>query len=165
MPVAATPVVSPPVAATPVVSPKTTVTNCPSRQTFVIGTPPTYGSPNPRYIKPLVRINGMTNDIPFGHTLNPCILPMDAIAAATNQNITIKDNVITLSGNGNSVTLPHLTIGTAPATTPCTTIPTTIMGTQAYILGAPHKFLVVTIDGTVYNIPAYLSTGAVLGTP
>lgn len=159
--------------------------NCTSRQTFVIGTPPTYGSPNPRYIKPLVRINGMTNDVPFGYTLNPCILPMDAIAAATNQNITIQGKVITLSGNGGSVTLPadkdeqtlsllgnvlaisngnsvklqNLTIGTAPATTSHTTIPTTIIGTQDYILGAPDKFLAVTIDGTVYNIPAYLRTG------
>lgn len=170
-----------PVATTPVVSPKTTVTNCPSRQTFVIGTPPTYGSPNPRYIKPLVRINGMTNDIPFGHTLNPCILPMDAIAEATNQTLSQTGNVVTLSdgggsftlptdldaqtlsltgnqlsiSNGNTVTIPVPTTGTEPTIISDANIPTDVVGTDDYLLAKPTAYLSVVVDGVTYNIPAY----------
>ena len=34
-----------------------------------------YGTPHPRYIRPLVRINAMTEDAPFGYKLHPCFLP------------------------------------------------------------------------------------------
>ena len=34
-----------------------------------------YGTPTPRYIRPLVRINGMTEDAPYGYKLHPCFLP------------------------------------------------------------------------------------------
>lgn len=155
--------------------------NCSSRQTFVIGTPPTYGSPNPRYIKPLVRINGMANDVPFGYTLNPCILPMDEIATATNQTLSQAGNVVTLSGgggsftlptdldaqtlaltgnqlaisNGNTVTIPVPTTGTEPAIVSDANIPTDVVGTDDYLLGKPTAYLAVVVGGTTYNIPAY----------
>ena len=157
-------------------------TNCPSRQTFVIGTPPTYGGPNPRYIKPLVRINGMVQDAPFGYTLNPCILPMDAIADATNQTLSTQGNVVTLSGGGgsftlptdldaqqlslvgnqltiskgNTVTLPILSAGTEPAIVSDATIPTDVVGEDVYLLGKPAAYLQVTVGGVVYNLPAYV---------
>ena len=155
--------------------------NCPSRQTFVIGTPPTYGGPNPSYIKPLVRINGMVQDAPFGYTLNPCILPMDAIADATNQTLSQTGNVITLSGgggrftlptdldaqtlsltgnqlsisNGNTVSIPVPTTGTEPTIVSDANIPTDVIGTDDYLLGKPTAYLAIVVAGTTYNIPAY----------
>ena len=80
--------------------------NCVGKRSFVVGTPPTYGTPDPRKIRPLVRINAQTQDMPVGYVLPGCILPMEEIAAATNQKLSIEGNVITLSGNGDSVTLP-----------------------------------------------------------
>lgn len=80
--------------------------NCVGKRDFVVGTPPTYGTPDPRKIRPLVRINAQVQDMPVGYLLPACILPMDEIAEATNQKLTIAGNIITLSGNGGSVTLP-----------------------------------------------------------
>jgi hypothetical protein len=34
-----------------------------------------YGVPQPRFIKPLVRINGMVEDAPHGYKIDPCYLP------------------------------------------------------------------------------------------
>ena len=141
-----------------------------------------HGTPKPRYFRPLVRINGMTNDLPYGSHLDPCWLPMDAIAEATNQTISLAGNVITLSGeggtvtlptdfdqqtlslggavlsisNGNSVTLPVLSAGTEPAIVSDATIPTDVVGEDVYLLGKPSAYLQVTVGGVVYNLPAYV---------
>lgn len=151
------------------------------RQTFVMGTPPTYGSPNPRYIRPVVRINGMVQDAPVGYVVNPCFLPMEDIAAATNQTLSQAGNVVTLSGgggsftlptdldaqtlsltgdklsisNGNTVTIPVPTIGTEPAIVSDANIPTDVVGTDDYLLGKPTAYLQVVVGSTTYNIPAY----------
>ena len=151
------------------------------RQTFVMGTPPTYGSPNPRYIRPVVRINGMVQDAQVGYVVNPCFLPMEEIAKATNQTLSQAGNVVTLSGgggsftlptdldaqtlsltgdqlsisNGNTVTIPMHTIGTEPAVVSDANIPTDVVGTDDYLLGKPTAYLQVVVGGTTYNIPAY----------
>ena len=151
------------------------------RQTFVMGTPPTYGSPNPRYIRPVVRINGMVQDTPVGYVVNPCFLPMDEIAIATNQTLSQAGNVVTLSGgggsftlptdldeqtlslsgnqlsisNGNTVTIPVPAVGTEPAVVSDANIPTDVVGTDDYLLGKPTAYLAVVVGGTTYNIPAY----------
>ena len=151
------------------------------RQTFVMGTPPTYGSPNPRYIRPVVRINGMVQDTPVGYVVNPCFLPMDEIAIATNQTLSQAGNVVTLSGgggsftlptyldeqtlslsgnqlsisNGNTVTIPVPAVGTEPAVVSDASIPTDVVGTDDYLLGKPTAYLAVVVGGTTYNIPAY----------
>ena len=153
-----------------------------TRQTFVMGTPPTYGSPNPRYIRPVVRINAMLQDAPVGYVVNPCFLPMEDIAEATNQTLSQAGNVVTLSGgggsftlptdldaqtlaltgnrlsisNGNSVTLPVLSAGTEPAIVSDATIPTDVVGEDVYLLGKPSAYLQVTVGGVVYNLPAYV---------
>ena len=151
------------------------------RQTFVMGTPISYGSPNPRYIRPVVRINGMVQDAPVGYVVNPCFLPMDEIAEATNQTLSQTGNVVTLSGdggsftlptdldaqtlrlagnqlsisNGNTVTLPVPAMGTEPAIASDANIPTDVVGTDDYLLGKPTAYLSVVVGGTTYNIPAY----------
>ena len=151
------------------------------RQTFVMGTPPTYGSPNPRYIRPVVRINGMVQDAQVGYVVNPCFLPMEEIATATNQTLSQAGNVVTLSGgggsftlptdldaqtlsltgdqlsisNGNAVTIPMHTIGTEPAVVSDANIPTDVVGTDDYLLGKPTAYVQVVVGGTTYNIPAY----------
>ena len=151
------------------------------RQTFVMGTPPTYGSPNPRYIRPVVRINGIVQDAPVGYVVNPCFLPMDDIAKATNQTLSKTGNVVTLSGgggsftlptdldaqtlslagnqltisNGNTVTIPVPSIGIEPAVVSDANIPTDVVGTDDYLLGKPTAYLAVVVGGTTYNIPAY----------
>lgn len=152
-----------------------------TRQTFVMGTPPTYGSPNPRYIRPVVRINGMVQDAPVGYVVNPCFLPMEDIATATNQTLSQTGNVVTLSGNGgsftlptdldaqtlsltgnqlsisngNTVSIPVLTVGDEPAVVSDAAIPTDVVGTDTYLLGKPTAYLAITVAGTTYNIPAY----------
>ena len=151
------------------------------RQTFVMGTPSTYGSPNPRYIRPVVRINGMVQDAPVGYVVNPCFLPMEEIAEATNQTLSQEANVVTLSGgggsftlptdldaqtlaltanklsisNGNTVTIPVATMGVAPAIVSDANIPTDVVGTDEYLLGKPTAYLSIVVAGTTYNIPAY----------
>ncbi len=151
------------------------------RQTFVMGTPTTYGSPNPRYIRPVVRINGMVQDAPVGYAVNPCFLPMEEIAEATNQTLTQAGSVVTLSGgggtftlptdldaqtlsltgnqlsisNGNTVTIPVLSVGTEPAIVSDANIPTDIVGTDDYLLGKPTGYLSIVVAGPTYNIPAY----------
>ena len=152
-----------------------------TRQTFVMGTPTTYGSPNPRYIRPVVRINGMVQDAPVGYVVNPCFLPMEEIAEATNQTLSLAGNVVTLSdgggsftlptdldaqtlslagsqlsiSNGNTVTIPVPAIGTEPAVVSDANIPTDVVGTDDYLLGKPTAYLSVVVAGTTYNIPAY----------
>ena len=151
------------------------------RQTFVMGTPPTYGSPNPRYIRPVVRINGMVQDAPVGYVVNPCFLPMEAIAEATNQTLSQTGNVVTLSGdggsftlptdldaqtlsltgnqlsisNGNTVTIPVPAIGAEPTVVSDADIPTDVVGTDEYLLGKPTAYLSIVVSGVTYNIPAY----------
>ena len=151
------------------------------RQTFVMGTPTTYGSPNTRYIRPVVRINGMAQDAPVGYVINPCFLPMEEIAEAANQTLSQTGNVVTLSGgggsftlptdldaqtlsftgnqlsisNGNTVTIPVPSIGTEPAVVSDANIPTDVVGTDDYLLGKPTAYLSVVVAGTTYNIPAY----------
>ena len=152
------------------------------RQTFVMGTPPTYGSPNPRYIRPVVRINGMVQDAQVGYVVNPCFLPMEEIAKATNQTLSKAGNVVTLSGgggsftlptdldaqrlsltgnqlsisNGNTVTIPvPTTPGKEPAVVSDANIPTDVVGTDDYLLGKPTAYLSIVVAGTTYNIPAY----------
>lgn len=151
------------------------------RQTFVMGTPPTYGSPNPRYIRPVVRINAMVQDAPVGYVVNPCFLPMEEIAEATNQTLSMVGGTISLSGNGgsitlptgfdqqtlslngatlaisngNEVTLPVLAMGTEPPVVSDAAIPTDIIGEDTYLLGKPPAYVQVTIAGAVYNLPAY----------
>ena len=128
-----------------------------TRQTFVMGTPPTYGSPNPRYIRPVVRINAMVQDAPVGYVINPCFLPMDEIASATNQTITLAGSTLTLSDGGGSVELPAgtITTGTEPAIEVDAAIPTSVVGTDEYLLAKPTAYLRVVVDGVTYNIPAY----------
>lgn len=128
-----------------------------TRQTFVMGTPPTYGSPNPRYIRPVVRINAMVQDAPVGYVINPCFLPMDEIASATNQTITLAGSTLTLSDGGGSVELPAgtITTGTEPAIEVDAAIPTSVVGTDEYLLAKPTAYLSVVVDGVTYNIPAY----------
>lgn len=150
--------------------------------------PADHGTPNPRYFRPLVRINAMVQDLPYGDVLNPCWLPMDAIAEATNQTISMVGGTISLSGNGgsitlptdfdqqtlslagatlsisngNEVTLPVLAMGVEPTIVSDATIPTDVIGEDVYLLGKPAVFLQVTIDGVTYNLPAYLAgTGIV----
>ena len=151
------------------------------RQTFVMGTPISYGSPNPRYIRPVVRINGMVQDAPVGYVVNPCFLPMDEIAEATNQTLSQTGNVVTLSGdggsftlptdleaqtlrltgnqlsisNGNTVRIPVPTVGAEPAVVSDANIPTDVVGTDTYLLGKPTAYLSIVVAGTTYNIPAY----------
>ena len=151
------------------------------RQTFVMGIPPTYGSPNPRYIRPVVRINGMVQDAPVGYVVNPCFLPMEDIATATNQTLAQTGNVVTLSGgggsftlptdldaqtlsltgdqlsisNGNTVSIPVPTAGTEPTIVSDANIPTDVVGTDDYLLGKPTAYLSIVVAGTTYNIPAY----------
>lgn len=69
-----------------------------------------YGVPNPRYIRPIVRINGLVQDMPFGYKFNPCWLPMDAIAEATNQELSWNPatGTLSLSDGGGSVALSSL---------------------------------------------------------
>ena len=128
-----------------------------TRQTFVMGTPISYGSPNPRYIRPVVRINAMVQDAPVGYVINPCFLPMEEIAAATNQAITLDGSTLTLSDGGGSVELPAGTMaaGTEPPVVVDATIPTGVVGTDAYLLAKPTTYLSVVVDGITYNIPAY----------
>ena len=152
-----------------------------TRQTFIMGTPTTYGSPNPRYIRPVVRINGMVQDAPVGYVVNPCFLPMEDIATATNQTLAQTGNVVTLSGgggsfalptgldaqtlsltgnqlsisNGNTVGIPVLTVGTEPTIVSDANIPTDVVGTDDYLLGKPTAYLSIVVAGTTYNIPAY----------
>ena len=128
-----------------------------TRQTFVMGTPPTYGSPNPRYIRPVVRINAMVQDAPVGYVINPCFLPMEDIASATNQTITLAGSTLTLSDGGGSVELPTgtITTGTEPAIEVDAAIPTSVVGTDEYLLAKPTAYLRVVVDGVTYNIPAY----------
>ena len=83
------------------------------KPSFPLINPPSYGTPRPRYFRPLVRINGMANDLPFGNVIDPCWLPMEAIAEATNQTMALTGNVLTLDGGGGSVTLPASTASTA----------------------------------------------------
>ena len=151
------------------------------RKTFVMGTPPTYGSPNPRYIRPVVRINGMVQDAPVGYVVNPCFLPMEEIAEATNQTLSRTGNVVTLSGgggsftlptdldaqtlrltgnklsisNGNTVTIPVPSVGTEPTIVSDANISTDVVGTDDYLLGKPTAYLSIVVAGTTYNIPAY----------
>ena len=128
-----------------------------TRQTFVMGTPPTYGSPNPRYIRPVVRINAMVQDAPVGYVINPCFIPMEEIAATTNQTITLDGSTLTLSDGGGSVELPAgtITTGTEPAIEVDASIPTSVVGTDEYLLAKPTAYLSVVVDGVTYNIPAY----------
>ena len=128
-----------------------------TRQTFVMGTPTTYGSPNPRYIRPVVRINGMVQDAPVGYVINPCFLPMEDIASATNQTITLDGSTLTLSDGGGSVELPAgtITTGTEPAIAADAAVPTSVVGTDEYLLAKPTTYLSVVVDGVTYNIPAY----------
>ena len=128
-----------------------------TRQTFVMGTPTTYGSPNPRYIRPVVRINGMVQDAPVGYVVNPCFIPMEEIAATTNQTITLAGSTLTLSDGGGSVELPAgtITTGTEPAIEVDAAVPTSVVGTDEYLLAKPTAYLRVVVDGVTYNIPAY----------
>ena len=128
-----------------------------TRQTFVMGTPTTYGSPNPRYIRPVVRINGMVQDAPVGYVVNPCFIPMEEIAATTNQTITLAGSTLTLSDGGGSVELPAgtITTGTEPAIEVDAAVPTSVVGTDEYLLAKPTTYLSVVVDGVTYNIPAY----------
>ena len=128
-----------------------------TRQTFVMGTPVTYGNPNPRYIRPVVRSNAMLQDAPVGYVINPCFLPMEEIAEATNQTIALAGSTLTLSDGGGSVELPATTIatGTEPAIEVDASIPTSVVGTDEYLLAKPTAYLSVVVDGVTYNIPAY----------
>ena len=128
-----------------------------TRQTFVMGTPPAYGSPNPRYIRPVVRINAMVQDAPVGYVINPCFIPMEEIASATNQTITLDGSTLTLSDGGGSVELPagSITTGTEPAIEVDAAVPTSVVGTDEYLLAKPTTYLSVVVDGVTYNIPAY----------
>lgn len=51
----------------------------------------TYGTPNPRYVRPLVRVNSMVEDMPQGYKLDPCLLP-DTVVRIDNCNKTLTVN-------------------------------------------------------------------------
>ena len=112
---------------------------CNSGRTFVLGSPTAYGTLSVRYIKPVVRINGMVQDAPQGMKLNPCYLPMDEIASTI--------------GTGTAQTFQTTS---APATVTDNTIPTAVIGADTVLLGEPATWIEVTAaDGMVYKIPAF----------
>lgn len=54
-----------------------------------------YGTPKPRYIRPLVRINGMTEDMPFGAKFDPCLMPPTILRIDTcNQTLQVNDAMV-----------------------------------------------------------------------
>ena len=55
----------------------------------------TYGTPNPRFIRPLVRINGMTEDMPFGYKFDPYLMPPTILRINNcNQTLQVNDAMI-----------------------------------------------------------------------
>jgi hypothetical protein len=93
--------------------------------------PPMRGIPQPRYLKPIVRLNGILQDAPFDWKLPLCYLDLPAI----------------LNGIGNDTAV-------APATT-AAALPAVRVGGVAYVLGAPAAWQSVVIDGTTYRTPLY----------
>ena len=116
---------------------------------FVMVDPPTRGVPNPRYFKPLVRINAQTQDAPFNWKLNNCYLDMVGIAAAIatllpdsdNQTLSFDSatNQLTISG-GNAVDISQITTGVEPTVITDADIPTGVVGTDDYLLAKPDAW-------------------------
>jgi hypothetical protein len=133
---------------------------------FVMVDPPMRGVPNPRYFKPLVRINAQTQDAPFNWMLDPCYLDMQAIADAIgdllgggggNQRLSFDSttNLLSISG-GNTVDISQVTPGVEPSIMTDASIPTAAVGTDDYLLGKPDAWGRVVVGGVAYNIPLYL---------
>lgn len=67
----------------------------------------TYGTPSPRYIRPLVRINGMVEDAPVGYKLDPCMLPPTIMKVDDcNQTLQVNDAMIKYSDMFQCLKLP-----------------------------------------------------------
>lgn len=108
---------------------------CTGKPTFTLGAQPTYGTPDPRYIRPLARINSMVADMPQGYLINPCLLPMEAITEAVSAEL--------------------LAAGTEPAPMVDAEIPTSVIGEDTYLLGKPAQWIALEVEGVVYNIAGY----------
>jgi hypothetical protein len=129
---------------------------------FELIDPPQHGVPNPRYFKPLVRINGITQDAPFNWKLDTCYLDLQAIADAIgtvsggSQTLSFDptNNNLTISG-GNTVDISQITPGTEPAQNVNSSVPTVTIGANNYLLGTPTAWGQVVVGGVVYNIPLY----------
>jgi hypothetical protein len=129
---------------------------------FELVDPPMRGVPNPRYFKPLVRINAQTQDAPFNWMLDPCYLDMQAIADAIedllddSQTLSFNPvtNQLTISG-GNTVDISQVTAGVEPALAVDPNIPTSVVGTDDYLLAKPDAWGQVIVGGVAYNIPLY----------
>jgi hypothetical protein len=131
---------------------------------FELVDPPMRGVPNPRYFKPLVRINAQTQDAPFNWMLDPCYLDMQAIASAIESlladgdNQTLAFNPVTnqlaISG-GNAVDISQVTAGVEPTLAVDQSIPTSVVGTDDYLLAKPTAWGKVRVGGVAYNIPLY----------
>ena len=68
----------------------------------------TYGTPNPRFIRPLVRINGMTEDMPFGYKFDPCLLPPTVLRINNcNQTLQVNDAMISYKDMFPCMKLPN----------------------------------------------------------
>jgi hypothetical protein len=127
---------------------------------FVLVDPPMRGVPNPRYFKPLVRINAQTQDAPFNWKLDNCYLDMDAIARAVNssgyQTLSFDQSTNNLSiSGGNTVDISQVTAGNEPAVITDAAIPTAAVGTDDYLLAKPDAWGKVMVGGVAYNIPLY----------
>ena len=77
-------------------------------------------------------------------------LPTDLDA----QTLRLTGNQLSIS-NGNTVSIPVPSVGTAPAVVSDADIPTDVVGTDDYLLGKPTAYLSFVVAGTTYNIPAY----------
>jgi hypothetical protein len=134
--------------------------------TFRMEDPKPRGVPNPRYFKPLVRINAQAQDAPWNWKLDPCYIDQAPIVQAVlaqvnqapNQNLTIDGNTLGITG-GNTVQLPSgasFTLGVQPSVNLDASIPTSQVGGDAFGLGAPDAWIQVTVGGQTFVVPGYL---------
>ena len=76
----------------------------------------TYGTPNPRFIRPLVRINGMTEDMPFGYKFDQCIMPPTILRINNcEQTLQVNDAMISYADMFPCLKLP---VGSGAPTAP-----------------------------------------------
>ena len=68
--------------------------------------------------------------------------------------MSLTGNQLSIS-NGNTVSIPVLSVGTEPTIVSDANIPTDVVGTDDYLLGKPTAYLSIVVAGTTYNIPAY----------
>lgn len=115
----------------------------------------TNGVPQPRYIQPLVRINGVVEEAPHGWTFDPCMLP----AGLTPVNLIGN----TLTVNGVQVVIPPVTPPSVlsngvPPLALSPSVPSDVVGTDTYLLATPDAWQTIVVGGTSYLSPLYLPT-------